>query len=273
MNNYCIYLHENKINGKVYVGQTCQKPQYRWNNGQGYKECSYFYKAIQKYGWENFNHIILAEKLTLEQANFLEEYYISIFDSTNSESGYNLQKGGLNREPNEYTSQKLSQHMKKLWSDPQFRKKQSEKSKKLWEDPIYRQTVIENSHKNWHLTQQGRKNISEARKRYIKEHGTPTQGKGHTEETKEKIRQSKLGEKNPMYGKHTSQKQKQVTRQRQSKKVKCIETGQIFNSYKEAGLWAGLKNGNGISSFLAGRKKSAGKHPQTKIALHWEKVK
>ena len=37
MNNYIIYKHINKINGKIYIGQTCQKPEYRWNHGKGYK--------------------------------------------------------------------------------------------------------------------------------------------------------------------------------------------------------------------------------------------
>lgn len=44
---YTIYMHKNKINNKVYIGQTCQKPEYRWNNGNGYKTQTYFYSAIQ----------------------------------------------------------------------------------------------------------------------------------------------------------------------------------------------------------------------------------
>lgn len=36
---YCVYIHTNKINGKKYVGQTCQKPEYRWGkNGIDYVE-------------------------------------------------------------------------------------------------------------------------------------------------------------------------------------------------------------------------------------------
>lgn len=68
------------------------------------------------------------------------------------------------------------------------------------------------------MSEEGRKNISKARKAYIAEHGTPTQGKGHSEATKEKIRQTKLGNKNPMYGKTTSDYQKQRVKECQSKK-------------------------------------------------------
>lgn len=28
--SYCIYIHINKINNKVYIGQTCQEPEKRW---------------------------------------------------------------------------------------------------------------------------------------------------------------------------------------------------------------------------------------------------
>ena len=64
---YIIYMHKNKINGKMYIGQTCQTLEQRSQaNGGHYKSCSLFYKAIQKYGWNNFEHIILKENLTLE---------------------------------------------------------------------------------------------------------------------------------------------------------------------------------------------------------------
>lgn len=34
--NYTVYLHRNLKNQKVYIGQTCQSVQKRWNNGKGY---------------------------------------------------------------------------------------------------------------------------------------------------------------------------------------------------------------------------------------------
>lgn len=92
---YCIYIHINKINNKVYIGQTSQfPPTKRWLHGEGYKKCSKFYNAIQKYGWDNFEHIILEKGLTLEQANKREQYYIKIYNSINN--GYNIKIGGSN---------------------------------------------------------------------------------------------------------------------------------------------------------------------------------
>lgn len=91
---FTLYLHRNKINNKVYVGQTKRNPEDRWGpNGKGYKN-QIFYKAIEKYGWENFDHIILEQVETQDLANQREEYYISLYDSTNPNKGYNLYKGG-----------------------------------------------------------------------------------------------------------------------------------------------------------------------------------
>ena len=56
---WCIYMHTNKINGKKYIGQTFQNIEYRWRqDGSGYKGQP-FYNAIEKYGWDNFEHKIL----------------------------------------------------------------------------------------------------------------------------------------------------------------------------------------------------------------------
>lgn len=92
---YCVYIHTNKINGKKYVGQTCQKPEYRWKkDGRGYRSETYFGKAIQKYGWNNFEHEIIASNLTQEEAKNFEILLIDKLDTMNPDKGYNLTKGG-----------------------------------------------------------------------------------------------------------------------------------------------------------------------------------
>lgn len=97
-----IYLHRNKINNKVYIGQTIQPVENRWKNGEGYKSCHYFYNAILKYGWDNFEHIILEqnENWTQEELNEKEKAYIILFDSTNPQKGYNITSGGASISPN-----------------------------------------------------------------------------------------------------------------------------------------------------------------------------
>lgn len=92
---YVIYLHKNKINNKVYIGQTCQKPEKRWDYGCGYKRHNlHFYNAIQKYGWNNFEHIIIATDLSSENAKNMEIELINKYHTNLPQYGYNRTLGG-----------------------------------------------------------------------------------------------------------------------------------------------------------------------------------
>lgn len=62
--NYTVYMHTNKTNLKRYIGITGQTVQERWRDGKGYKSCILFNRAIQKYGWDGFEHEIVASNLT-----------------------------------------------------------------------------------------------------------------------------------------------------------------------------------------------------------------
>lgn len=113
MNNFTVYIHRNKINNKAYIGQTCQGLSQRWGRGSMYKTCSLFYKAIQKYGWDNFEHIVFATGLSQEEANKTEKMLIALFDTMNKEKGYNLTSGGDNRKLSQETKDKIGKSGRK----------------------------------------------------------------------------------------------------------------------------------------------------------------
>ena len=69
--NYKLYVHISP-SGKRYYGITCKKNvQDRWLNGKGYGGNKQYTNAINKYSWENFEHIVLFKNLTKEEACLL----------------------------------------------------------------------------------------------------------------------------------------------------------------------------------------------------------
>ena len=171
MNNYYVYMHKNLFNNKIYIGITKKKPEYRWNNGNGYKKNKEFFEDIILYGWKNFEHIILFSNLTKEEANKKEIELIKQYDTRNPEKGYNKSEGG-ETEPGDFTK------------------------------------MIE-----WQRTHK------------------------------------KFGEENC-----------------HSKKVKCINTGDIFGSIMEAERWS---NSSKVGEVCRGNRLYAGTHPITKEKLKW----
>jgi hypothetical protein len=107
LTNWCIYMHENRVNGKKYIGITCQKPTKRWNNGNGYSQNAHFYAAIKKHGWDAFRHDILFTNLTQEEAERLEIELIAKYGTLDPDKGYNLDPGGSVRHPTAETREKL----------------------------------------------------------------------------------------------------------------------------------------------------------------------
>lgn len=152
---YCIYIHINKANKKVYIGQTCQNPERRWRNGEGYKDSPLFYLAIQKYGWNNFEHKILETNLSQAEANERERYWIKIYNANNKQNGYNLTPGGQSYMAELWAQPEYKEKMKKSFS--KSRKKQFQNIKireqrlstlkngikKAWNDPQWREKRIE----------------------------------------------------------------------------------------------------------------------------------
>ena len=91
--NYTVYIHISP-NNKYYVGITKQQVKRRWRGGSGYKRNKNFYSAIQKYGWNAFQHEIIASHLTKDEACKFEITLISALKSNQKDFGYNKSIGG-----------------------------------------------------------------------------------------------------------------------------------------------------------------------------------
>lgn len=107
-----VYCFINTINNKLYIGETVRSNYTeRFNEHRqkaellNYPGCTYFYKAIRKYGWNNFSKIILFQTEVMEAtpenksllndlANEKEIYYINKYKTTNHKFGYNITSGG-----------------------------------------------------------------------------------------------------------------------------------------------------------------------------------
>lgn len=94
-NNYTVYRHTSP-SGKSYIGITQQQPEQRWQGGLGYRHNEYFFRAILKYGWENFTHEILCSGLNREAACWLESALIEAGGCNDKRYGYNITSGGEN---------------------------------------------------------------------------------------------------------------------------------------------------------------------------------
>lgn len=93
-----IYKITNKINNKIYIGQSVNIKS-RWADHKknafnaNYKEYNkYLYRAFRKYGLENFTFEII-EECSREELNDRENYYILYYHSNEEEYGYNTTSG------------------------------------------------------------------------------------------------------------------------------------------------------------------------------------
>ena len=111
---YTVYIHTSKTTGKKYVGITCQQPwTKRFNgDGSGYKNCVHFWRAIKKYGWDDFEHEIITTCETEKEAMKLERFYIKKYQTNNDAYGYNIKEGGDHQEYPQEIRDRISKALK-----------------------------------------------------------------------------------------------------------------------------------------------------------------
>jgi group I intron endonuclease len=111
-----IYKAINKINGKIYIGQTMQtlegRTSHHYSDARRGKGKTYFHMALLKYQPEDFMWETICCCNSIDELNICEEYWIAFYDSTNRNKGYNLKKGGYNKTHSEETRLKISEGQK-----------------------------------------------------------------------------------------------------------------------------------------------------------------
>lgn len=127
-----IYITTNLINGKHYIGQTIQtlKERKRGHLKEAKKEIKKypFYRAINKYGWDNFKWISFfcpEEDLDWQETLLIKEL------NTLSPNGYNLDSGGhKNKRHSMETKIKMSKNSTKYWLNKKMPKEITDKMSK-----------------------------------------------------------------------------------------------------------------------------------------------
>lgn len=199
-----IYKYTNRINGKVYIGQTTNEEKRKKDHRGAYID-SPFHRAIRKYGFENFDYEVVFETISSDPdrlkflLNTMEIYFIRKYNSY-GKGGYNCTLGGggsLGRKQTEEAKRKISVKNTGRVPSEETRKKMSIASK----------------------------NMSAETRRKLSIAGT---GRKHTEEAKRKI-----SEKNKGKPKNFSEEWKQKHLERTSKlTAQYTKDGVLVCTYK-----------------------------------------
>lgn len=259
MGKYCVYVHVNKENNKKYVGITSNSVKRRWANGAGYANCRLFNRAIQKYGWDKFEHQVVATGLSKEDAMIEERRLISKFKSNQAEFGYNLTTGGeVNKKISEETRKRLSLSLKGLkpseetlkkraisisnaWKNESTRQKHKKASEEFTNNPEYIEKLSQASKARWQNPEYIKKHkaaMDEVRKneQFRKNHSEALKAAWARPEIRQKVTGANSGKAKP---------------------VLCITTGKTYSCAAEAGREESISS-NGISMCCRGERKTAG---------------
>lgn len=237
-----IYKITNKINGKVYIGQSVDIGR-RWRQHMTAKDDIYFHKAIQKYGVDNFIWEVI-EKCKKSELDERESYWIEYYDSFNK--GYNCTKGGEGVSGGEDHPQwkggvSLDEDYYRQYSKQYYRANKEEakeynkqyyeanKEKKKEYDKEYYEVNKEKKKEYYEVNKEKRKQyrkqyyevnkeeLKEKAKQHMKEHyeANKEKKKEYNEANKEKIKQYMK-----QYNETNKEKIKEYHRQRNKKSMK-----------------------------------------------------
>lgn len=184
-----IYMTENLVNGKKYIGQ---KKSTKFLNERYLGSGALLAKAIEKYGKENFKVSLICECESKEELNEMEIYYIKLYDAQNNPNFYNLAPGGESGVGGpKFKGHKHTDESRRKISENNKGEKNAFYGKKHTEET--KQHMKEMAKHRKPVSDETRQKLSQIRK-----------GRKFTEEHKRKISEAQKGEKGNNYGKKLS---------------------------------------------------------------------
>lgn len=231
MKDYFVYVHTTPSK-KHYVGITCQPPVKRWGHGKNYKNNEHFYNAIQKYGWDNISHEVVAEGLSKEDASLLEMALIEKYNSHDPRFGYNLTTGGEHYEfsPNVITRLKKPKKISEA-----ERAKMRERGRLSWSKNLKDQKLSPEAISKMAASKRGRKMSAEGKANLsISMHAHWEQAGGFSDEHREKL---SIALKGRTYSKETLERMKaskQPDKNPRSRAVLQIQDNEVVARYPSA---------------------------------------
>lgn len=261
MDDYTVYVHINKINGKRYIGITRQNINRRWrNNGKGYKTQQYFYRVIEKYGWDNFEHIIIAKGLSKEEACWLEIELIREWNTTDRTKGYNIANGGECPNLTEETKKKMSENHADVngKNNPRAKAVICITTKKIFN------TVTEGA--MYYRCLQGHiSNVCNGKENFASKLPDGTPLVWMYLEDYEKVTEEEINKK-------IKDAEKLIKNRPNAKSVICITTNAVFYTAKDGGIYYNC-DASSIISCCRGKRKSTGKLPDgTKLVWRYIEI-
>lgn len=179
-----IYLIENDLNQKLYVGQARNPGKRQREHFRGSPGCPYLKAAIDKHGSVHFDFVLLEACSSQEELNQKEQYWIALLN-TKSPNGYNLTLGGEGMpSPSKETREKLSK-AKRGTSSPWWGKSLSEEHKEK----------LRQSKLGKRLSESHRRNLGKAHKGLFAGEKHPLYGKPVSKETRSKLSMAAKGKK------------------------------------------------------------------------------
>jgi len=247
-----VYLITNNINNKKYIGKRSCVPPIETDNYMG--SGTLLKRAFKKYGISNFSKEILVICNSEEDCFKKEQEYIKFFNALYDENFYNLTKGGEGIFGVPHTKETIEKM-----------RKSSPNSKKCY---CYNTKETFNS-----LSEACRKYNITLRTLYKCIKGIKPSG-GKCPETGERLKWGLVLENGEITSacfrerKKSSENQKKAVRERLSKKVLLIETGEVFNSITEAASLKNLDQSSIICNCKGKYKYTIDK--KTKEIYHWK---